>query len=166
MYRHIDDFISNWKYESANTLKLFKLLTPEVLDKKLNERVRTAGFLAWHITHTLKEMMERTGLHIDCKEQENYNGETPEEIYSAYEKASDSLLKELAAKWTDASLELEDEMYGDKWKRGVTLHILVAHQAHHRGELVVIMRLLGLPVVGMYGPAYEEWMAFGMEPLK
>lgn len=165
MYRHIEDFISNWKYESANTLKLFRLLTHDVMDKQLHERVRTAGFLAWHVTHTLKEMMERTGLHIEGTDQENYNGETPEQICAAYQGASDSLVKELK-KWTDADLEQEDEMYGDKWKRGVTLHILIAHQAHHRGELVVIMRMLGLPVVGMYGPAYEEWLAYGMQPLK
>jgi uncharacterized damage-inducible protein DinB len=166
MYRHIDDFVNNWKYESESTLKLFKLLSNEALDKQLSERVRTAGFLAWHITHTLKEMMERTGLTIAGKAQQDYNGETVEEICSQYEQSSNSLLSELAAKWTDADLEQEDEMYGEKWKRGVTLHILITHQAHHRGELVVIMRLLGLPVLGMYGPAYEEWLAYGMEPLK
>ena len=166
MYRNIADFITDWKYESENTLKLFKELTDESLDKKLHDKVRTIGFLSWHITHTVKEMMERTGLQIEGKAQENYNGESAAEIYSAYEKSAQSLLREVETKWTEATLQEEDEMYGNQWKRGVTLHILIAHQAHHRGELVVLMRMCDLKVAGMYGPCYEEWKAYGMEPLQ
>jgi uncharacterized damage-inducible protein DinB len=53
-------------------------------------------------------------------------------------------------------------MYGDKWKRGQTLHALILHQAHHRGQMTVLMRQAGLPVPGIYGPSREEWEAFGM----
>ncbi len=166
MYRTIIDFVNDWSYESENTLKLFKNLTNESLDKKLHNKVRTIGFLSWHITHTIKEMMERTGLNIGGKPQENYNGETVVEICNTYKLSSESLLHEIQQNWTDASLNEEDEMYGSKWKRGVTLHILITHQAHHRGELIVLMRLNELPVAGMYGPSYEEWKTYGMEPLK
>lgn len=166
MYRHIADFINDWKYETESTLKLFKNLTNESLDKKLHDKVRTIGFLSWHITHTVKEMMERTGLQIEGKAQENYNGESAQKIYSVYEASANSLLREIESKWTDATLQEEDDMYGSKWKRGVTLHILITHQAHHRGELVVLMRMCGLPVAGMYGPSFEEWKEYGMEPQK
>jgi len=57
-------------------------------------------------------------------------------------------------------------MYGDKWKRGTTLSILVKHQAHHRAEMVVIMRILNLPVIGAYGPKKEDWAQMGMEAMK
>lgn len=165
MYTKVQDFLNEWKYESEGTLKLFALLTDEVLDKKVHERVRTAGFLAWHITHTVKEMMEKTGLSIDGKNQTDYNGETVKEICDTYKQSSDSLVQQLA-NWTDADLEKQDEMYGEKWKRGVTLGILIKHQAHHRGQLEIIMRLHGLRVTGVYGPAYEEWAQWGMEPMK
>jgi len=48
-------------------------------------------------------------------------------------------------------------MYGDRWKRGVTLLALLMHQAHHRGQMTVVMRLAGLKVPALYGPAREEW---------
>jgi uncharacterized damage-inducible protein DinB len=53
-------------------------------------------------------------------------------------------------------------MYGEKWKRGVTLTVLVTHQAHHRGQMTVLMRQAGLRVTGVYGPAREEWAGMGM----
>ena len=50
------------------------------------------------------------------------------------------------------------------WSRGKTLGALVTHQIHHRAQLTVVMRLAGLKVPGVYGPAKEEWAAYGMEP--
>ena len=70
----------------------------------------------------------------------------------------------MRAKWSDASLAVEDEMYGQKWARALTLAILVAHQTHHRGQMTVLMRQAGLKVPGFYGPAKEEWAAMGMKP--
>jgi uncharacterized damage-inducible protein DinB len=53
-------------------------------------------------------------------------------------------------------------MYGETWKRGLTLFYLLMHQAHHRGQMTVLMRQAGLPVIGIYGPAKEEWAAQGL----
>ncbi|MFN8323638.1 MAG: DinB family protein [Chitinophagales bacterium] len=164
MYTRISDFLHQWKYESEGTLKLFNLMSDDMLNKKINERIRSAGFLAWHITHTVKEMMEKAGLKIDGKDQSNYNGESVREIYACYQQSSESLVRELA-NWKDEDLLIETEMYGEKWKRGVTLDILIKHQAHHRGQLEIIMRYYGLKVTSVYGPAFEEWAAYGMEPM-
>jgi len=40
------------------------------------------------------------------------------------------------------------------------------HQAHHRGQMTVLMRQAGMKVPGVYGPSKEEWSAFGMEPME
>jgi uncharacterized damage-inducible protein DinB len=53
-------------------------------------------------------------------------------------------------------------MYGQMWVRGKTLGVLVTHQIHHRGQLTVLLRLAGLKVPGVYGPAKEEWAKMGM----
>ena len=82
---------------------------------------------------------------------------------SAYEAASKAVAAGVAA-WSDATLEAEDDMYGERWRRGLTLQVLVVHQAHHRGQMTVLMRQAGLKVPGVYGPAREEWTAHGMKP--
>jgi uncharacterized damage-inducible protein DinB len=68
------------------------------------------------------------------------------------------------ASWSDATLDQEDDMYGETWKRGTTLTSLVLHQVHHRGQLTVLMRQAGLELPGIYGPARQEWVAYGMKP--
>ena len=46
----------------------------------------------------------------------------------------------------------------------MSLQVLVVHQAHHRGQMTVLMRQAGLTVPGVYGPAREEWTTYGMQP--
>jgi uncharacterized damage-inducible protein DinB len=60
-------------------------------------------------------------------------------------------------KWRDPMLDDELQMYGQTWKRRDVLMSLVVHQAHHRGQMTVLMRQAGLAVHGIYGPAREEW---------
>ena len=87
------------------------------------------------------------------------------EIVETFEKAAKSVNQEVGKNWTDETLEIEDEMYGMNWPRGTTLSTLINHQAHHRGQITVLMRQAGIPVVGVYGPAKEEWEAMGMAAL-
>jgi uncharacterized damage-inducible protein DinB len=88
------------------------------------------------------------------------------DIIDTYKKAADSLLNEIKNKWTDESLLVESDMYGEMWQNGRTLASIISHQSHHRAQMTVLMRILGLPVIGVYGPAKEEWVTFGMEPQK
>ena len=166
MYHHIKDFLSDWDYESNITSKLFQNLSDESLSKEIHPNVRTLGLLSWHMTHTIQEMMGKAGLKINIKEQLDYKNETVKEICDTYEQAAKLLVEALNKNWTDSDLVKEDEMYGDKWKRGTTLSILIRHQAHHRGEMVALMRIAGLPVIGAYGPTKEEWAQWGMEAMK
>ena len=164
MYHKISDFISDWNRESETTLKLFNNLTDDVLNKKFNENVRTAGRLAWHITVTIPEMVQRTGLSFDAVDDKAPVPATAKEICDEYKRVSDSMITAIGKNWTDASLEKEVDMYGELWKNGKSLSSLVKHQAHHRGELIVVMRLAGLKVVGPYGPSKEEWANYGIPP--
>jgi uncharacterized damage-inducible protein DinB len=164
MYYKISDFLEDWNYESETTLKLFNNLTDSILIKKFNDNVRSAGKLAWHITVTIPEMIQRTGLSFDAVDDKAPVPATVKEIYDEYKKESDNMISAIRKNWKDSSLLEEVEMYGEMWKKGKTLSSLVKHQAHHRGELIVVMRLAGLKVVGPYGPSKEEWAAYGMEP--
>ncbi len=86
-----------------------------------------------------------------------------EGILEAYQAASAGLLKGIET-WSDADLERDDEMYGEVWKRGYGLHVLLVHQTHHRAQMTVLMRQASLPVPPIYGPVKEGWSAYGVEP--
>jgi uncharacterized damage-inducible protein DinB len=162
MYRKLEDFINDWTQESESTLKIFNNLTDDSLTKKVNENVRTAGRLAWHITTSMGEMAHRTGLTFKSVDENSPVPTTAKEIVEAYKKDSENMLAEIKEKWSDKDLFTEDDMYGEKWKRGATLFVIISHQIHHRGQLTVVMRLNGLKVPGNYGPAKEEWEKYGM----
>ncbi len=163
MYRSIQDFITDWKTETDLTSQLFSVIPPAQFQVQVHAQVRSLARLAWHLTQTLTEMGHRAGLFTeDHLEGLEIPDEMPEllEIYHQY---GVQLHKAVHAKWTDSSLNDEVEMYGESWEKGKVLKVLINHQCHHRGQMTVIMRLLGLPVPGIYGPSREEWLALGMD---
>jgi uncharacterized damage-inducible protein DinB len=162
MLRTIEDFQKDWVYESAATTKILNALTDESLGQKVTPTGRSLGTLAWHLTTTLGEMLGNVGLKIDAPAHGAECPTSAAAIASAYQKAAKSVGDEIARNWNDETLQQEDNMYGDTWKRGVTLFALIAHQAHHRGQMTVLMRQAGLSVPGVYGPSKEEWEAHGM----
>jgi uncharacterized damage-inducible protein DinB len=166
MYHKLQDFINDWTYESDATIKVLSNLSDEVLIVKFNNEIRTAGKLAWHIVTSVGEMAHRTGLTFETVDENVPIPFTAKEIVDEYKRASDELIKEINEKWNDETLSIEDKIagQGDMWSRGKTLGALVNHQIHHRGQLTVVMRLAGLKVPGVYGPAKEEWVNYGMEP--
>lgn len=164
MYYKLSDFIEDWKYESESTIKVLSNLTDEVLTKKFNNEIRTAGRLAWHIVTSVGEMAHRTGLTFESVDENAQIPSTAKEIVDVYKRTSDGMVKEMSEKWNDKTLLLEDDMYGEMWKKGKTLGVLTTHQIHHRGQLTVVMRLAGLKIPGVYGPAKEEWANYGMPP--
>jgi len=162
MYRKLEDFIEDWTQESEFTLKVFSKLTDESLSKKVNDDVRTAGRLAWHITTSMVQMGHHTGLKFKSVEEDSPVPATAKEIVSAYKEVSENMIAEIKKKWNDETLNMEDDMFSEKWKRGMTLAIIISHQIHHRAQLTVVMRLNGLKVPGVFGPAKEEWVNYGM----
>lgn len=162
MYRRIEDFVRDWEHDSENTNKLFAALTQESLTQQVCDGFRDLGRLAWHITQTIPEMMNQTGLSVTGVDPHAPVPKTLGEIQKAYRDAAKSLVSEVNSKWNDDTLDLEDNMYGSNWKRGLTLSALMIHQAHHRGQMTVLMRQAGLKVPGMLGPVKEEWALYGM----
>jgi len=164
MYRAIDDFFATWTYEASVTQKLFDVLRDDVLLQAVDDHGRTIARLAWHIAQTIPEMMALAGLQVTGIGAHDPVPGHAAPIAAAYKAAAESLVEQLRLHWTDATLSQEDDMYGERWSRGQTLAILIAHQAHHRGQLTVLMRQAGLVVPGIYGPAREKWGAMGLEP--
>jgi uncharacterized damage-inducible protein DinB len=162
MFRRIADFQKTWAQERENTLKILRALTDASLSQAVTKNDRTLGRMAWHVATSIGEMANRTGLPIGGPGLDAPVPSSAAEIVAGYDTASQSLTDEVASKWIDTTLEVQDDMYGERWPRGLTLHALVSHQTHHRAQMTVLMRQAGLKVPGVYGPAREEWSAYGM----
>lgn len=163
MFTKLDHFYAAFESHRAANRKIFDALDDASLGRSVVEGHRTLAGMAWHIVTTIPEMMGQTGLAISSVDAKSMPPHEAEEIRRGYETAADELLAAIKEKWTDADLAVEDEMYGEKWPRGLTLSILLHHEIHHRGQMTVLMRLAGLEVPGIYGPSLEEWAKYGME---
>ena len=161
MIRKIEDFQKAWAYEVEATGKIINALKDETLNQSITVEGRSVGFLAWHLTHTLGEMLGLVGLTVNAPGSDKDCPTNAAEIAAAYEKAGKTVSDEVGKNWTDETLLQEDAVYGETWSRGMTLFYLMMHQAHHRGQMTVLMRQAGLVVPGVYGPAKEEWAAMG-----
>jgi uncharacterized damage-inducible protein DinB len=162
MFCSISDFLDVWQYEADATLKLLHLLTDDSLQQRVSPDGRTLGRLANHLIETLTEMPHRVGLPVA---EEQVAHDKASDIVASYERVNKNFVEALKQSWKDEDLKKEANMYGEVWKNGSTLFILVTHQAHHRGQMTVLMRQAGLKVIGVYGPAKEEWLQMNMEPM-
>ncbi|MCC6930742.1 MAG: hypothetical protein IT359_17260 [Gemmatimonadaceae bacterium] len=164
MFNTIDSFLASWHHESDDTQRVLDGLTDASLATSAAADGRTIGRLAWHIAQTIPEMMSRTGLHLSGVGEHEPVPASAAAIAAGYRAVAASLAEQLRATWTDATLQQKDMMYGEEWTRAHTLAALVMHQAHHRGQLTILMRIAGLRVPGIYGPAREDWSQMGMAP--
>lgn len=162
MFTTIESFLAAWKHEANGTQRLLDALTDESLKQAVTQDHRTLGRLAWHITTSIHEMMSRTGLQFDAPGEEATEvPSSAQTIADTFRAANDAFIKAIKEQWTDATLQEEHNLYGETWKNGFTLNVLILHMVHHRGQMTVLMRQAGLKVPGIYGPALEEWSQFG-----
>ena len=162
MFTSIEQFKNEWQIVSDETRKIFSALTDESLGQSVADDHRTVGRMAWHIVQTIPDMATRVGLQVEGPAEDTPVPVSADEIKQAYDKAARTLARQINANWNDKTLEVEDDLYGETWKRGATLYVLIKHEIHHRGQMTVLMRQAGLKVPGIYGPSKEEWTQFGM----
>jgi uncharacterized damage-inducible protein DinB len=162
MYRRIEDFRNHWQEEVEDTLKVIDTIPDTKLGQAVSPEHRDLRRLAAHLASSVVGLPAEMGLKVDGPQETDPPAATVKGLRDAYAGAAQSLLDALKG-WTDADLELEDTMFGHMiWKRGYSLQALAMHQAHHRGQMTVLLRQAGLPVPDFYGPTKESWAKMGM----
>jgi uncharacterized damage-inducible protein DinB len=156
MFTTVEDFLSTWSHESAQTARVMAALTDDSLGQPVAEGYRTLGELAWHVVASQWEIAGKTNLEYDAPSNRDPVPERAAEIHSAYVDAAKALGEAVERQWTDETLEVTDELYGRKWPRGFTLSVVLYHEIHHRGQMTVLMRQARLKVPGVYGPSADK----------
>jgi len=164
MFHRLEDFFKAYEYRAASTAKILGRLTDANLGQRVAPNHRALNEIAWHVVTSIPEMMSRTGLSLSSVAPGSPPPMRAAAIQEAYGKATEELAAAVRRDWTDATLAQADDMYGEKWPRGLTLAILIHHEIHHLGQMTVLLRQAGQTVPGTFGPSQEEWTAYGMQP--
>jgi len=161
-----DAFIAELKYESALTKKMLERVPLDKKDWKPHEKSMTIGRLATHIAQTPHWICDIR--HIDdfdfmaqrSKFPSNTAGSTEELIQIFQENLNKALNdlentsdEEMAKSWI---VKVGDKVMYNTPKKVAIRGWAFSHLIHHRGQLSVYLRLLDVPVPGMYGPSADE----------
>jgi len=162
-----DAFIAELKYESSLTKKMLEKVPLDKKEWKPHEKSMTVGRLATHVaenTHWVTNI-----IHIDdfdFLKNFNFNPRTAnstEELLQIFQTNLDTAINDLsnasdddlAKKWI---VRRGEQVMFDTPKKVAIRSWAINHMIHHRGQLSVYLRLLNVPVPGMYGPSADEKM--------
>jgi uncharacterized damage-inducible protein DinB len=159
-----DGFIGELKHESTLTKKILERVPFDKKEWKPHEKSMTVGRLATHIAENLKWISNIR--HIDdfdfaTRSFNPYTAASTDELLEIFQTNLDNAIKDLS--------EMNDEDFSKPWnvRRGETVmfnipkkvairNMAFNHLVHHRGQLSVFLRLLDVPVPGIYGPSADE----------
>lgn len=159
MFTSVNDFLNEWKQEAAVTQKVLNALTDESLNQEVSPGLYSIGSLAWHLTGSVYYFPSQVGLNFEVPDLQKEAPKSAAEISETYKTVSQSLAQAFSEQITDEKMSEMVNLFGMEMPVQAVYHLLIQHQAHHRGQLTVLMRQAGLKVPGVYGPSKEEWDA-------
>ena len=162
-----DALIGELKYESTLTKKMLERVPIDKKEWKPHEKSMSLGRLATHvaeINHWVSDI-----IHIDdfdFMKDFNFKPRTAastEELLEIFQTTLDKAIADLSTMNDEDLAKTWTVRRGDQVMFNTTKKISVRswamnHMIHHRGQLSVYLRLLDVPVPGMYGPSADERM--------
>ncbi len=159
-----ESLLMEYEKECANTRKLLEAVPMDKLSWKPHAKSMSLEQLAVHIADIPNWMavtIEKEVLDFAKEEYKPKKVSALEDLLKIHDDAVSAALKCLG----DASDEtlLQDwtmrngeQIYFTMPKVAVLRMFVYNHLYHHRGQLTVYLRLLDVPVPGMYGPTADD----------
>ena len=161
-----DSFIGELKHESALTKKMLERVPVDKKDWRPHEKSMSIGRLATHIaevSHWITDILSADEFDFATRTFKSHTASSQEELLKIFtdnleiaishlSKASD---EDFNKTWT---IKRGEQVMGILPKKVAVRGWAFSHLYHHRGQLSVFLRLLDVPVPGMYGPSADEKM--------
>lgn len=159
-------FLEELKKEEASTKKLLERVPLEKGDWKPHEKSMPLNRLASHVAENFEWVADTIGsdeLDFAKVPYEPFIPKNTEELIKFFGKSFDKAIKalsdcsdeEMMKNWT---MRNGEQVYFTMPKVVVVRSFCINHMIHHRGQLTVYLRLLGIPLPGIYGPTADEQM--------
>lgn len=157
--------IAELKNEAINTKKILERVPAEKYDWAPHEKSTKLGRLATHIAEIpvwVERIVNAEGFDFGGKFTANV-AENNEALLKTFEEKQENAIKILDAATDEKLNELWTIKHGEMVvaqlpKKVALRNIAFNHLYHHRGQLSVYLRLLNIPIPGMYGPSADEKM--------
>jgi len=157
-------FIAELKHESTLTKKMLERVPLDKKEWKPHEKSMTLGRLATHVAqtpHWISDIIHIDDFDFATRSFKPITAASQDELIKIFQETLDTAIADLE--------KMNDEDFNKKWIVRVGEKIMYdtpkkvairgwgfSHMIHHRGQLSVYLRLLDVPVPGMYGPSADE----------
>ena len=149
-------------HELANTRRILERVPDGRGDWQPHEKSMTLGKLAAHLAELPRfplSMLQTDDLDLSSFRFGSYP--TTADLLAAFDEGSAALRAALAAADYDAlaanwTLRMGDQVLLQGPRGALVRGLGINHLVHHRAQLGVYLRLLGIPIPGLYGPSADE----------
>lgn len=152
------------KNEAENTRKMVDRVPFDKWDWKPHEKSMSLGKLTNHIVDMMKWIpVTLSGIGIDFSKQdyEWSKAASKDELMATLKKNTEDAFDALERAtqedfFVDWTLRNGEQVYFTMPRIAVVRSFGINHLIHHRAQLSVYLRLLDVPVPGIYGPSADE----------
>ncbi len=156
-------FLAEFKQEAALTRLFLAKVPMEKASYQLNKKSETLGRLAVHVAELLawwKNVLEENTMDFAGFEPKKietteallqYFDTLYQETLSAFENAKEEIL---TSDWT---MKNGEEIYMTLPKKQILRVFCMNHLVHHRAQLGVYLRLVGVEIPATYGPSADDF---------
>ena len=158
--------LAELQHEAGNSRKMIERVPTDKLDWRPHEKSMTIGRLATHIADIpiwFGRIINSEDFDFATAVFNRDVKDNTEEILKLFDKrlheavdllhpASDETLNAIC------TFRRGDHIFFQLPRKTVLRNFCYNHVYHHRGQLSVYLRLLDIPVPGMYGPSADETM--------
>jgi uncharacterized damage-inducible protein DinB len=152
------------EHEGAQTKRILERVPMDFFTWKPHEKSREIGALALHVAQTpawASRIVSTPEININTMVRETPDIKTAYDLVLISENAVQQAIKDLQkatdedmmAMWT---LKKGEHTFFSLPRVAAIRAIAINHLIHHRGQLTVYLRLLDIPVPGIYGPSADE----------
>jgi len=165
----VDHFFATWDWESQRTVEQLRALPKDKYDFRPDPQGRSIGEMAWHLAEVEAYMTSGVAngkfdfsAKLPGLERPRQIAELAPGYERLHKEAVDRVKKLQPADW-----DRDIPFMGDKpmQARHILWGAMLSHLIHHRAQLMLMSRLAGGTVPGIYGPNRED-MAKMMEAAK
>lgn len=161
----IKSLTNEYTHECASTRKLLERVPMDQLSWKPHEKSMKLEFLASHIAEIpewVASIIEHSELDFAKNPYQPKRIQTLDELLAIHDQATAAALQSIQKTNADVlvnetwTMRDGETIYFTMPKIAVLRSFAFNHIYHHRGQMTVYLRLLNVPVPGMYGPSADE----------
>ena len=157
-----NSFIDELTREAETTRRVLERVPADKLSWKPHDKSWSLGQLSLHIAQVPGAIAELITPPVrEVSQFSQTEAKSTAEVFKALDDSIGNAKAKLAG-WSDADLMSEWKLTGGGKtilalpRIAMVRSIMLNHWYHHRGQLSVYLRLLGIPVPSIYGPSADE----------